>query len=320
MSDLVSVIVPVYNVRKYLEECVNSILNQDYQNIEIVLVDDGSTDGSSELCDHIKLKDERISVYHKKNGGLSDARNFGIKKSKGNIIVFTDSDDVVCSNMITRLYNDLTDNGADISIVDITHFYNEEEPIFEHIKETNIIQPEAALCDMLYQKNFLVSACGKMFKKELFKSILFPKNMLYEDSAIMYKLIDNSKTITYNKSKLYGYRHRGKSITTSSFSKRNLDIITISDEIVEYFSTRSENLVKASRAYRLNSHFRIFLTIPNTEEYKKYRIKSEDYIKKNCKAILKDKNIRSKMRIAIYCYIFFKPILKLIYSKVDRWK
>ena len=116
MKDLVSIIVPVYNVQKYLDKCIESMLKQTYTNIEIVLVDDGSTDGSASICDKYAADDERVVVVHKKNGGQSDARNVGLEKSTGEYICWVDGDDCIEENMIELLHKNLVDNNADISI------------------------------------------------------------------------------------------------------------------------------------------------------------------------------------------------------------
>ena len=118
-EELISVIVPVYNVEKYLEKCIDSIINQTYQNLEIILVDDGSTDGSGKICDEYSRKDNRIKVIHKENGGLSDARNIGIKNANGGLIGFIDSDDYITENMFEVLQKDLRKYNADISSCDI---------------------------------------------------------------------------------------------------------------------------------------------------------------------------------------------------------
>lgn len=115
-NDLVSVVIPIFNVEKYLEKCVNSLVNQIYKNLEIILVDDGSTDNSGNIANELSKSDNRIKVYHKKNGGLSDARNFGIKQAKGKYIGFIDSDDYIENEMYEFLYNNLIENKADISI------------------------------------------------------------------------------------------------------------------------------------------------------------------------------------------------------------
>ena len=313
--DKISVIVPVYNVEDYLKECINSILNQNYKNYEIIIVDDGSTDDCSKICD--EYKNSNVKVYHKLNGGLSDARNYGIKKASGDYLVFVDSDDVLCKNMLKELFCMVSESGADIGIVDLAHFYGNNQCNFEKNDKVYIYNNEEAICEMLYQKSFLVSACGKIFKKDLFNDIEFPVGKIFEDSAIMYKLFDKSNKIIYNPSKLYGYRHRSDSITTSKFSKKDLDILTISNEIEEYFNNRSLSLKKAAKAYKFNSNLRIFLNA--SDKFESEKLKSERYLKENADELLNDKNIRKKLKISIIIFKISKRMLKKLYTKVNRW-
>lgn len=319
MNDKITIIVPVYNVEKYLENAVQSIVVQTYKNLDIILIDDGSTDSSGNICDSLKINDSRIRVYHKKNGGLSDARNYGISKAKGKFITFVDSDDIVSSTIIEKMYNLIIKHDADISIVELRHFCDDEDYYFDDEKNVKEFTSDEANCEMLYQNSFSMSACGKLFKREIFDKLSYPVGMLFEDVAIMYKAFDFAKRIVYSDAKLYGYRHRSNSITTNSFSIRDLDIIIISNQILEYFMNKSNSLIKASQAYALNCHFRILMNIPNNN-FEKYKRDSELYIKTNCKKVLSDKNIRNKLKYAIIGYLYFKPFLKFAYSRIDRWK
>ena len=157
MNELISIVVPVYNVEKYLGTCVESILKQTYSNIEVILVDDGSTDCSGKMCDHYMGQDERIKVIHKKNGGLSDARNKGIIQAEGEYITFIDSDDVVSSDYVEYLYNILEENDGDIAICNPVHCYPNEKIVFEQETFKRVYKAEDAIVEMLYQKSFLVS-------------------------------------------------------------------------------------------------------------------------------------------------------------------
>ena len=192
MNELISIVVPVYNVEKYLGTCVESILKQTYSNIEVILVDDGSTDCSGKMCDHYMGQDERIKVIHKKNGGLSDARNKGIIQAEGEYITFIDSDDVVSSDYVEYLYNILEENDGDIAICNPVHCYPNEKIVFEQETFKRVYKAEDAIVEMLYQKSFLVAAWGKLYKKDYFEEIEFPKGMLFEDSAVMYKMMNLS--------------------------------------------------------------------------------------------------------------------------------
>lgn len=317
MNELISVIVPVYNVEEYLDKCIKSILVQTYKNMEVILVDDGSTDKSGELCDRLALKDNRIKVYHKGNGGLSDARNFGIDRSHGKYLTFIDSDDIIAEDMVEELYGLLKENNGDISICDPVHIFSSNDYKFESGTKVQVFDNEEAIIEMLYQTSFLVSAWGKLYKKELFDNINFPKGILFEDIAIMYKLFFISKKIIYSNSKKYGYMHRENSITTKDFSIKDLDILKICDELIE-FGRSHPVYQEAIRIYSINANLRIYLNAPQT--YSNEIKKAETYIYNNKNEVLKDKRIRNKLKIALILFSVNKQLLRKVYPKINRWK
>lgn len=320
-NDLVSVIVPVFNVEKYLSNCINSILNQEYSNLEIILVDDGSTDHSGKLCDSFLSVDSRIKVFHKKNGGLSDARNYGIQYATGNYITFIDSDDIVSNKLIKHLMSLSQKYEADISICNPLHIFNKKTNNYEFKKpqKIEVLDTKQSLNKMFYQKDFLVSAWGKLYKKQLFNNIKFPVGMLFEDIAIMYKLFYNSNVVVYSDAKFYGYYHRENSITTKDFSVKDLDILKICNDLL-MFSNKHLEYKKSIRAYTINANLRIYLNAPRNDKYQFYINKCEKYISQNKKQVLKDKNIRKKLRMALILFTLNKTVLKKIYPKINRWK
>lgn len=319
-EEKISIIVPVYNVELYLKDCVDGLINQTYKNIEIILVDDGATDKSGEICDELSKKDSRIIVLHKKNGGLSDARNYGLDRAHGEYIIFVDSDDLVSEEMVEVLYNSLANNNADISIIDPTHFYNDEKPEYNLSNEIEIYNSEKSICEMLYQNKFLVSAWGKIYKKEIIKNNKFPVGMIFEDIAVMYKILDKCNVVVYNKSKLYGYRHRDDSITTKNFSKKDLDILKICDEMDGYFKNSNKKVRKAVDSYILNANFRVYLNSSGNSEYDSVRKRCYEYIKRNSLKCLLNKNVRNKLKFAILLFNFNQRLMMKVYKKVDRWK
>lgn len=321
MKDLISIIVPVYNVESYLERCVDSICNQTYKDLQILLIDDGSTDKSGRICDALERKDKRIEVYHKKNGGLSDARNFGLKHARGKYVTFIDSDDIVSTKMIKKLYELIRQHNSDISICDPIHIFSNDydQYKFEDSQYIQFLTNTAALNMMFYQKDFLVSAWGKMYKKDLFKDIEFPVGMLFEDSAIMYKLFSLCQSIVYSKAKYYGYVHRENSITTQTFSKRDLDILKICKSLNDFAQMHPE-LRKSIRCYIVNANFRIYLNAPRVEKYRSVIEKNEKVISKNAIATLRDSNVRKKLKIALILFLINKKVLRKVYPKINRWK
>ena len=221
----ISIIVPVYNVEKYLKKCIDSILNQSFQNFELILVDDGSTDSSGEICNEYALKDRRVLVIHKENGGLSSARNEGIKASSAEYVGFVDSDDYISFSMYEFLYNNLIENNADISICGLYNCYeNNVYPQYSK-KEFYLLNNEQALKMALEGKIFSVHAVNKLYRKSLFEDVLFPINKLSEDAFTIPKLLLKSRRVVVNTVPLYFYVHRSGTITTSSYKKKDLDVI-----------------------------------------------------------------------------------------------
>ena len=220
MDELISVIVPVYNVEKYLEACINSILCQTYKNIEIILVDDGATDRSGKICDLYLKKDSRIKVIHKENGGLSDARNYGMKAATGECLVFVDSDDIVSADYVLHLYQLCKVNKTEIAVCQFCHCTNQSNAKFTLCQTQKVYSSKAAIINMLYQKDILVSVGSKIFRRKIFDQTEFPVGLLFEDSAVMYRLFEKAKSIVVSDAKLYGYVHRNDSITTKKFSKK----------------------------------------------------------------------------------------------------
>lgn len=222
----VSIIVPVYNVERYVEKCIRSILNQSYQNIEIIIIDDGSMDNSYNVCaDLQKESPDKIELFKKENGGLSSARNFGLSQAKGEYISFVDSDDIVSQDFIEKLVSLLEKTGSSISCCQVAKFDNDEKPKFTHTIEHSEYNTKNAI-ELLVTDKITSHAWNKLYVASLFQNIEFPIGRNYEDIFIMYKLFKKAKKVTlYNNAKLYGYLQRKGSITGSVDSKTLNDYI-----------------------------------------------------------------------------------------------
>lgn len=253
-KDLVSIIVPVYNVEKYLEECIKSVINQTYKNIELILVDDGSTDTSPEVCDKWEKKDNRIKVLHKKNEGLGLTRNTGINLANGKYIYFLDSDDYIDINTIEICYELAQKNNADIVNFGFKSV-NNDKVIFESIpnmpknvyKNNEII--DILLPDFIANNpasktntNLTLSACMMFTKKELIDKCNFKfeseRNVISEDICSLPYLYKNANTIAIIQKALYNYRVNYSSIT-HSFSKNKIKDI---EKFYNYFSNQCDEL------------------------------------------------------------------------------
>lgn len=224
-KDKVSIIVPIYNVEKYLERCIDSIINQTYKNLEIILIDDGSTDKCRNICENYKEKDSRIIVDHKENGGLSTARNRGLDISTGKYILFVDSDDYICDTMIEELLKLLLKYNADIAhcnfkIVD--EFGNNMNDKHKDLYDENLMNSYETIYSYIVDYRVKVMAWNKLYRRELFDYIRFKDGYVYEDEIIFPEIISKSElNITTNK-KLYFYTYNNNSITKTDFNESKL--------------------------------------------------------------------------------------------------
>ena len=223
---MISVIVPVYNIEKYLKRCIDSIIVQTYKNLEIILVDDGSTDESGVICDKYKDLDNRIKVIHKKNEGAAIARNIGIECAEGEYVAFVDSDDYIHPKMFELLHTTLVRNKADISVCDISDvpFDLESE---QGVEEEHIITGKKSYFNEIAHQNLLyIVIWNKLYKKELFKNIKFPEGRKYEDLWFSAIFFSNVKRAVFINNKLYYYYQR-----ENSLSKEKISMKLITDQI-----------------------------------------------------------------------------------------
>ncbi len=221
LSEMVSIIIPVYNVINYLDCCVQSVLKQSYADLEIILVDDGSTDGSSQICDHWAEKDPRVQVIHKENGGLSSARNAGIESAIGEYLAFVDSDDYISPEMIQKLHEALKANNAEISVCSFLHVDEQGTPIegMNHnlsLTDKVFSGKEAVSFLQLGQKGYRFEyAWNKLYSTALFSDRRFPEGKLCEDAFLSHRLLGESQRVACIHDICYYYRQRGGSIMHS---------------------------------------------------------------------------------------------------------
>lgn len=212
-NERISVVVPVYNVESYLKRCVDSIIHQTYSNLEIFLVDDGSTDASGALCDAYAEQDQRIVCIHKKNGGLSSARNMGIERAAGKFLFLVDSDDFVDERMIEVLYRDLTEQNVKMSAVsfqeftDIADIRKSEEKI-----PVQCLTQKEAVKKILKGEEFCDYAWNKLYRRELFETVRYPIDRMMEDVGTTYRLLEQCEQVSYRPMPLYFYYQRADSI------------------------------------------------------------------------------------------------------------
>lgn len=244
-SDLVSIIVPIYNVESYLENCLNSLLNQTYKNIEIILVNDGSTDNSAKIAMKYAMKTSRMHYYEKENGGLSDARNYGIKKSNGVFLCFVDSDDFVAEKFVKILYDSILFNDGDIAAVGFCYYYEGdilEEPVIT--TKVDVLDTKQAIIELFNEDKFCNFAWNKIYKRSLFNGISYPVGRKMEDLGTTYLLLERCRKIIYNPSKLYYYYQRNDSIMHALDAKFYKDKVELSIERFVFLSNKYPNMVE----------------------------------------------------------------------------
>lgn len=277
-TSLISVIVPVYRVEKYLERCVKSILSQTYKNLEVILVDDGSPDQCPAICDACAEKDARVKVIHQENKGLSGARNAGIDAASGEYLAFVDSDDYVSPHFIEELYQLLQDTGC--AIGQCRFSYVKGDGLVEESDSAFCIYRGESLMEQLYgpeeKATCFVVAWNKLYRAELFKEtgIRYPEGRIHEDEATTYRLFHEAKKLAFLDRALYGYYTENGGSITSVFSAKRLQWLTAHEERIAFFKKNGyEKLLPA--AYRklcdacITFYFRCTEQVKDAEELKK---------------------------------------------------
>lgn len=257
MSAVVSVIMPVYNVERYLRAAIDSVLAQTYPHWELILVDDGSTDSSPEICDEYAANPQ-ITVYHTANGGLSAARNYGLRHSTAPWVLFVDSDDMIHPQCLAALME--VQKHSQCDIVSATA-QEDTEPHFRRIgvPTMRVHTWEKAVELTLYQRcGMLNSMCSKLFARRLFEQEQFTEGILYEDLDIFYRMYDKVERVATTRARLYFYRMRAGSII-HTWNEHRADVLTVMAKMEAYMAKRHPQLLKAARDRRLSANFNIFL-------------------------------------------------------------
>ena len=251
----ISVIVPVYNIEEYLERTLESLVNQTYKNLEIILINDGSTDSSKEICDKYKKKDKRVVVIHKDNEGVSIARNKGLELATGDFIGFVDSDDVISLDMYEILYKNIINTSADISVCNFKTFSKDID--FEYNKNIKIFKKKEALEDIISDGIITNFLWNKLFKKDIFNNIKFPEKKIYEDLYVMPKLIEKIEILCFDYSKLYGYFKRENSYVNTYNKEKNKNYLEFCDGCYKYLSKYKylNNYLENYRCFYIYSAF-----------------------------------------------------------------
>lgn len=277
-----SIIVPVYNTENYLVECLNSLKNQTAENLEFIIVDDGSSDNSLEISKKFEKDDHRFRVFSKTNGGLSDARNYGLQMASGEYVGFVDSDDYISSNFCECIMKTMRDNACEIGVAAIQHVDESGKLLKLRCisSEVTVLKGEKGIEELLFSQRISNSVCNKIFDKKLFKNIKFPYGKLYEDEYVTYKLFDLASNVVVCSDALYYYRYNPYSITHNEFSERELDRVIASEEKVKFCKKKYPQLTHLAKKYL------VYDCIMMLSKMNKYDSKYDEYILSNIRKYL----------------------------------
>lgn len=315
---LVSVIVPCYNVEQYLPQCIDSILNQTYKNLEVWLIDDGSPDNCGAICDEYAKKDTRIKVIHKKNGGLADARNVALDVMTGEYVVCVDSDDYISPTHIEGLYHLIEKYGADVSVNTFCSFYEGASPNPSPKSAKDWVLDGLHATEMMfYQEHFDTTAWGKMYKASLFDGIRYPKGLLFEDLPTTYRLLLKAKKVVFNDEQSYFYLLRSNSIEGAAFSPHKLDSGLRLMAMMDKDRDKLQPIIKSYYCRMVSFVFHLLLQMPERYVHRK---DFEERIRKVRWSVLMDGRARKKARVA--CLISFVGfgIVQKVFNKVKTRK
>ena len=309
---MISVIVPVYKVEKYLNRCINSIINQTYRDLEIILVDDGSPDRCGEICDEYALKDNRIKVLHKENNGQSSARNAGLDIATGNYITFVDSDDWIEPQTYTLMLLAIQNNDCDIAICGHRIAYDENPTLNNFSADTQLLNSEELLQEIFGKLNN--AAWNKLYRKELIGDLRFPIGFAHgEDLIFNLNYLKNCKSGVINNTPLYNYFVRADSVTNSNFNNKKIAEITSKDMAFKIVKELYPSQIENAQKYCFRARMNLIRSIHKAKQEKNHLDLLNEintYITDNFSKV---KNLlRFKEKIEYLLYTKFKTIYKMI--------
>lgn len=300
-ESLVSIIVPVYNVGPYLKRCIDSVLNQSYLNLELILIDDGSTDESPVVCDDYANKDSRVHVFHKENSGSSDARNMGLDNTKGEYVLFVDADDYISSDMLDTMIK-LMSGQTDVVVCDFASVTNDTgvQKLTRHEEpHTRIVSSVVALEDMMYQRFITNSPWAKLYKAGLFEGVRFPSGKINQDLGTTYKVLAKADMVSLIDKKMYMYMYRPNSVINSKFSMKRMAGLQFAIEQCDFIRSNFPDIEKAA-VNRLFTEGAFILqkmdvrgVISCREAYRKCKV----VVKRTRMVVLRDQNSLQKYRV-----------------------
>lgn len=310
MNDLISVIVPVFNVASYIDRCIVSIIEQQNVNMEIILVDDGSTDGCGEKCDEYAKKDKRIRVIHKKNEGLSSARNVGLGCARGEYIFFLDGDDYLAEDALLNMYACLNETDSDIC-EGVIKAVDDSGCGFTVSKKISykVFNKNDALESLMYLNDFTNSACAKLFRKNTIGEIRFPEKKLYEDLATTYKFFFNANKSVKLDQIVYYYYQNNDSIMHKQYSSKRLTAIDFASEQLDYCRSHEQELISAAE-YRLT--YECIRVLNEMPFFCKDSRRVFNILRKYRASVLGDKKLSFRKKVLLFSSFFGKIGIKVM--------
>ncbi len=295
----ISVVVPIYNVEKYLPRCVDSILAQDYDNLELILVDDGSPDNCPRILDDYAKADSRVRVLHCENGGVSAARNRGAQAASGEWICYVDADDYVAPRYLTSLYQAAKEFDAPMSVCGTQYVDDKGAALPPYVKEwRGVLSAGESLTEMFYQRMFFASPCCKLLPVEIARAYPFPPGR-YEDLAITYRWIDAAGRVAVDTRPGYFYVQHAESFMGRGFGQERFTLLDVSDEGYEFVRQQYPDVLPAARARRFSAYCQVLLAMPkDAETYREQRQRILTVMGLDAPGVSRDKNCRKKDRVA----------------------
>lgn len=325
-DSLISVVIPVYNVAKYLPQCLDSVINQNYENLEILVVDDGSTDNSGSICDAYAEQDSRIRVFHTENHGLSAARNYALDRATGDYIAFLDSDDWLEKDAYTILLTEALHTGADI--VHFNLFQEFVNRIGESVspKEKFVVVDGEVLRALLLEKRVSDDVWDKFYKADLFKTVRYPEGRIFEDKATTYQLVKESKKLVYLPDCLIHYRNRNNSLSNIHSMRSLVDYWIAYRERFETLGAVSQEYYPISLAEAISAISRMWrwyagCSKEEKQQANKYLDEMQQFVKAHGSSIMHNPVYSNHVRLACLYARWRNPIIfRLLYLLNQRYR
>lgn len=314
MSVLISIIIPVYNAEHYLQRCVHAVLDQDYNNFEVVLVDDGSTDDSGQLCDEYAENDKRIRVIHQQNQGASIARLNGLRNAKGEYVTFIDSDDWVANDYVSKLYDFIVEHHITVSACGVQRIKENEIINFQRTEHQSFLLSFEELMPRFFKYEFW-GFPGKLYKKSVLSQITFPKATLSEDYLVMTQLFLKERQMAYTEAPLYFYEYHPNSLSHQKLSKRAFEEFENVKAVYELIKEQEPQYTDMALANVVETCIKLslmFLHDKNNVKYQQQYIEIREFLKHHYRKIANCKNLKWKTKLVVIGLIVSPSLTALV--------